>query len=122
MARSPFQARERRARFSPSTAREATRGPRRSSTRRTKGTLEADAGEKEDEGAVGVEDLLEVLDISDDDTGVVNEGNHDDGVEKVGWGVEPGEQDGFNEEAGGGGGGGGGTGEGAGEPPVVDLT
>ena len=66
-------------------------------------------------------DLQEVFDISDNDgTGVVKEGDDDDGVEEVGSGVEPGHGDGSNEEAGGGAGGG--PGGEAGEPPADDFT
>ena len=53
--------------------------------------LDADAGEEEAEPAAGVEDLLEMSDISNDNgTGVVNEGGDDDNVEKAGRGVEQG--------------------------------
>ena len=68
--------------------------------------MDADAGEEEAEPAAGVEDLLEVFDISDDGTGVVKEGDDDDRVEVVGSDVDPGAGDESNDEAGGGAGGG----------------
>ena len=71
--------------------------------------MDVDSGEEENGSE---DDLLEVLDISDDDTAAVGEGHDDADVQEVGWGVEPGAVNGSNEEAGGG----------AGEPPAVDLT
>lgn len=56
----------------------------------------------EDRPAASAADLLEVWEFNDDDyAGVVGEFDDDADVEKVGWGVGPGDGDGFNAEAGG---------------------
>lgn len=49
--------------------------------------MDVDSGEEENGSE---DDLLEVLDISDDDTAAVGEGHDDADVQEVGWGVEPG--------------------------------
>ena len=54
--------------------------------------MDADSGEEEVEAAVGVEDFLEALDISDDCSGVVDGGDNDD-VEEAGRHAKPGAGD-----------------------------